>query len=264
MPFELLAQYLKLPVFGLVAARVGGLLMFQPLLGALSIPVHLRIILVLALAALLTPLVNLPAGAPASAVEIAGALGSEVLLGALLGLVSALSFVGLQIGGLLVAQESGIAFGQIVDPTSDEQETVVGIFYLQFAAVIYLIVGGHRALVATCLDTFETIPLLAYHDSATSATELLCQALALSGEVALRVAAPTLLVLFLVNLALGFVSRTMPQLNIIAVGFPLKGLLALALMAVSLPTAADAFLGALQQVCDWIHEYTVGWALPTQ
>jgi len=74
--------------------------------------------------------------------------------------------------------------------------------------------------------------------------------------VALRVAAPTLLVLFLANVALAFVSRTMPQLNILAVGFPLKGLLALLLMAVSLPTATDAFLSGLQQVYVWISDLT--------
>jgi flagellar biosynthetic protein FliR len=256
MPFDLLAQYLKLPVFALVAARVAGLLMFQPLLGALSVPMHLRLMLVLALAALLTPVVALPPDAPATPVELLGALGVELLLGILIGLASALLFIGLQLGGLLVAQETGIAFAQIVDPTFEEQETIVGVFYLQFAAVVYLIVGGHRALVSACLDTFESVPLLAYFPGTAAGGDLLCGALLLSAEVALRVAAPTLLVLFLANVALAFVSRTMPQLNILAVGFPLKGLLALLLMAVSLPTATDAFLSGLQQVYVWISDLT--------
>ncbi len=256
MPFELLAQYLKLPVFALVAARVGGLLMFQPLLGALSIPMHLRLMLVLALAALVTPVVALPADAPATLLELVGALGVELLLGVLIGLASALLFVGVQLGGLLIAQETGIAFAQIIDPTYEEQETIVGVFYLQFAAVVYLIVGGHLALVSACLDTFDSIPLLAYVPGTALGSDLLCRALLLSAEVALRVAAPTLLVLFLVNVALAFVSRTMPQLNILAIGFPLKGLLALLLMAVSLPTVTDAFLSGLQQVYVWVSELT--------
>jgi flagellar biosynthetic protein FliR len=254
MPVEALAQYLKLPVFALVASRLGGLLMFQPVLGALSIPMHLRVMLVLALAALITPLVSLPAAAPDRPLDIALVMGGELLLGLLLGLLTALAFVGLQMGGLLIAQESGLAFGHIVDPTSEEEETTLGVFYLQLAVVLYLLVGGHRALVSACLDTFETIPLLACRPAAIVDLGLLGQALALSGHVALRVAGPTLLVLLLVNLALGFVSRTMPQLNILAVGFSVKGLLAFALMAASLPSVASALISTLERVYLWVNE----------
>ncbi|HPM23177.1 MAG TPA: flagellar biosynthetic protein FliR [Phycisphaerae bacterium] len=254
MPFELLAQYLKLPVFGLVAARLGGLIMFQPLLGTLSVPVRLRLMFVLGLAALMTPLVHLPGDAPDTPLTVALALGSEVLLGALIGLVTVGCFLGLQYGGLLVAQESGLAFGQIADPTSEDEETVPGVFYLQLGAVVYLIIGGHRALLCTCLDTFETIPLLADRPYAVFGTELLCQALTLSGEVAFRVAGPALLALFLVNLALGFISRTMPQLNILAVGFSLKALIAFVVMAIALPTATDAFVSVFERGYRWFNE----------
>jgi flagellar biosynthetic protein FliR len=253
VPVEALAQYLKLPVFALVASRLGGLLMFQPVFSALSVPIHLRVMLVLALGALMTPLVSLPAAAPDRPLEILFALGAELLLGLLLGVLTALCFVGLQMGGLLIAQESGLAFGQIVDPSSDEQETVVGVFYLQFALVIFLVIGGHRALLSACLDTFETIPLLTCRPTHVVDGDVLCRALTLSGQVAFRVAGPTLLALLLVNVALGFVSRTMPQLNILAVGFSLKGILVFALMAASLPSAGAAFIDMLEAVFSWVN-----------
>jgi flagellar biosynthetic protein FliR len=254
MPFEALAQYLKLPVFALVASRLGGLFLFQPVLGALSIPMQLRVLLVLALAALMTPLVSLPAAIPDRPLEMILALGAELLLGMLLGLLTALCFIGLQLGGLLIAQESGLAFGQIVDPSSEEEETVLGMFYLQLAVVIYLVIGGHRALMSVCLDTFQTIPLLTHRPTAAAGLETLCEALTLSGQVAFRVAGPTLLALLLVNVALGFVSRTMPQLNILAVGFSLKGLIVFALMAASLPSAVAAFISTLETVFGWMNQ----------
>jgi flagellar biosynthesis protein FliR len=254
MSWEWLAQYLKLPVFALVAARLGGLLMLQPVLGALSIPMRFRVMLVLALAALLTPLVRLPVAAPDTPLQVVFAMGSELLLGAILGLVLVLCFVGLQLGGLLIAQESGLAFGQIVDPSSEDEETILGVFYLQFAAVVYLVVGGHRALVSACLDTFDTLPLMSTRPITLLDRDMLCQALTLSGHVAFRVAGPTLLALFLVNVALGFVSRTMPQLNVLAVGFSLKAMIAFMLMAVSLPSAANAFIDALQRGFLWINQ----------
>ncbi len=258
MPLELLAQYLKLPVFALVASRLGGLLLFQPVLGSMAIPTHLRVLLVLGLAALLTPLVSLPAAAPATPLGIVFAMGSEVLLGALIGMLTLACFVGLQMGALLIAQETGLAFGQIVDPNSEDEETIIGVFYVQVAIVVYLIIGGHRALVTACLDTFDTIPLLGGTGAAPWGSELLCKALTLGGHVALRVAVPTMLALFLANLALGFVSRTMPQLNVLAVGFSIKALVAFVLMAVSLPSAADAFIGSIERVFSWVHQLASG------
>jgi len=256
MPFELLAQYLKLPVFALVAARLGGLIMFQPVLGAMAIPFNVRALLVLGLAALVTPLVHTPATMPDTPLALALALAAEVLLGALLSLVLVTCFLGLQLGGLLLAQESGLAFGQIVDPTTEEDESVLGVFQLQLGAVVYLVVGGHRALVSACLDTFQSIPLLADHGLAFLGVEMLVKTLTVGGQVAFCVAAPALLALFLVNVALGFVSRTMPQLNVLAVGFSLKGLLAFLIMAVSLPTGINAFVDTVEDVYQWFSELT--------
>jgi flagellar biosynthetic protein FliR len=256
MPFELLAQYLKLPVFALVAARLAGLIMFQPVLGAMAIPFNVRALLVLGLAALVTPLVHTPANLPDTPLALALALAAEVLLGALLSLVLVTCFLGLQLGGLLLAQESGLAFGQIVDPTTEEDESVLGVFQLQLGAVVYLVVGGHRALVSACLDTFQSIPLLADHGLAFLGVEMLVKTLTVGGQVAFCVAAPALLALFLVNVALGFVSRTMPQLNVLAVGFSLKGLLAFLIMAVSLPTGINAFVDTVEDVYQWFSELT--------
>ncbi len=252
MPFELLAQYMKLPVFALVAARLGGLLMFQPVLGAMAVPARLRVMLVLGLAALITPCVSLPANLPPTPLGVALAMGLEVLLGALIGLVTIVCFLGLQWGGMLVAQESGLAFGQVADPTTNQRETLLGVFYLQVAVLVFLIVGGHRALIAACLDTFETIPLLGHNPAAALGADLIVRALSLSTQLALRVAAPAMIALFLVNLAMGFVSRTMPQFNILAVGFSIKGMIAFLLMAVSLPSAMDVLISALEQVTLWL------------
>ncbi len=254
MPYELLATYLKLPVFALVASRLGGLLMFQPVLGALAIPTRLRAMLILGLAAMITPFVALPANAPDTPLELLLAMTTEVLLGGIIGLAGVIAFLGLQWGGLLVAMESGLAFGRVVNPTTEEDETVVGIFYLQMAVVLFLVVGGHRALVAACLDTFEAIPLLSDRCGSAFGADLLLQALVLSGHVAFRVAAPALIALFLVNLAMGFISRTMPQLNILAVGFSLKSMIAFLVMAVSLPSATGAFVDATQMIYGWLNE----------
>ncbi|MFH1745730.1 MAG: flagellar biosynthetic protein FliR [Planctomycetota bacterium] len=258
MPYELLAQYLRLPVFLMVAARLAGMFLFQPILGALAIPTRLRLLLVLGLAALTVPFVEPAETTPDTPLGLLLALASETLLGLLIGMVVTVCFVGVQMGGTLVAQNSGLAFGQIADPTTGQNLTVLSAFYLQLSVVVYLVVGGHRILLQACLDTFDTLPLLGEVNLSDLGYRILVEALAVGGVVAIRVAAPAVLTLFLVNLALGFISRTVPQLNIATVGFSLKSLVGFMVMMIALPSAMAAFTDALDMSFDWLRQLVGG------
>lgn len=250
MPYELLNAYLNLPLLLLVVSRLAGMVMFQPLLGSLSIPPQVRVLLVLGLAAMVMPLVALPESAPATPLELALALGVELMLGALLGLAVRACFLALELGGQIIAQESGLAFAEIVDPTSGGQQDVLSMVYVQLGAVVFMIVGGHRAVLAACLDSFAAIPLLSGPDLIERGVWLVLDALRVGGEVALRVAAPVLLTLFLVNVVLGFIGRVLPQLNVTVLGFSLKGLVVFVVAAVALPASMEAFVGGLEMVME--------------
>ena len=252
MPAELFALYMKVPIFAMVFARLSGLIMFQPILAALSIPIRVRAILIIGLSALITPFVHQAGVLPNTVFGLALAMASEMLLGMLVGLVVAICFVGVQMGGMLIAQESGLAFGQIADPSTGEQVAVLSAVYVQLTGVVYLIVGGHRALLAVCLDTFESIPLLGETGLARAGADMLVDALTVGSAVAIRVAAPAVLTLFLVNMALGFISRTVPQLNIVTIGFSLKALIGFLIMAISLPSAMTAFTDAVEMSLGWL------------
>ena len=253
MPFELTATYLKLPVFLLVVSRLGGLIMFQPIISGYAIPANIKVLLVLGLAALVTPFAHFHGAAPFEPAAIVFAMGSELLLGVLMGLTVRMCFLGLQLGGQVIAQESGLAFGRVADPTTGVQHSLISNLYLQLGAVVFLIVGGHRVVIAVALDTFKTIPLLSDPGTFTRGVGVLLDALMLGAEIAVRIAAPVVLTLFLVNAAMGFVSRTVPQLNILTIGFSIKGLVAFVLIAVSLPAAMEVFTDALELTVGWIH-----------
>ncbi|HMQ14997.1 MAG TPA: flagellar biosynthetic protein FliR, partial [Phycisphaerae bacterium] len=115
---------------------------------------------------------------------------------------------------------------------------------------VFMIVGGHRAVLAACLDSFAAIPLLSGPDLIERGVWLVLDALRVGGEVALRVAAPVLLTLFLVNVVLGFIGRVLPQLNVTVLGFSLKGLVVFVVAAVALPASMEAFVGGLEMVME--------------
>jgi flagellar biosynthetic protein FliR len=252
MPLELLTQFLKLPVFMLVVARLAGMIMWQPVLTALAIPPLVRVILLLGLGALVLPFVPVTGAVPDTLFGLVIAMGEEVLLGGMIGLVVAIVFAGVQMGAELVAQESGLSFGQMVDPSTNQILSVLSSFYTQLAGVVYLIVGGHRVLLAACLDTFRTVPLAGYPGVASIGTGMLVEVLAAGTTLAIRVAAPALLTLFLVNMALGFISRTVPQIDIATMGFSLKALIGFVVMAIAIPSALGAFTDTLELSLGWL------------
>lgn len=256
MPSELLQLYMRLPVFALVAGRLAGLVFFQPLLASLAVPHRWRALLVLALSALVTCALPPPTQLPGSIPELILALASEVLLGAAIGLAVALVLVGAQIGGMLVAQESGLNFGQIVDPASGEDLTPLSMFYMQLAILVFLLADGQRALVRGFLNTFATIPLPGDIGRSPAGLDLALDALRVSFELSIQIAAPTLVALTLANLTLGFAARTVPQLNVLSVGFALKTVIGLAVMALALGPASDAITRAMGEVLEMVRQWT--------
>lgn len=254
MPLDLVAAYLKLPVFALVASRIAGVIMFMPMIGGLAVPAVIRALIVIGLAAIASPLVYLESPPDSLAGLVLGA-GGELLLGVLIGLIVRTLFVGLELAGQLVAQESGLAFGQIADPNSGDDQSVLSAMYVQLAGVVFLVVGGHRIVLAAVLDTFSRIPLLDQPPWELAGMEPLVEMFTVAGGLAIRIGAPALITLFLVNVSLGFIARTVPQLNVTMVGFSIKGLVAFVVMALSLPAAMSVFIDAIDEAGDIVSAF---------
>ncbi len=184
---------------------------------------------------------------------VTGLLG-ELTLGLLIGLAVSAVLLGVQIGIQLVSQQAGIALGEVFNPSLDTNLPVVAELYYYLAIMIFLAVGGHRAVVATLLDSFMVVPPLGFRvdeDVVTLAVDLFTVAFSL----AVRVGGPIILALLLGLATLGFVSRAMPQLNLLTVGFPVKIFVALLLMAWSLTTLEPLLLDAFTDVIDGVRSH---------
>ena len=97
--------------------------------------------------------------APTSLVDCALAIGIELLIGLALGLGATLLIAGMQLAGQLMAQASGLSLAEVFDPGLDANVPVLSQFLSMFTLVIYLLIGGHRWLMAGLLNTFTTLPL---------------------------------------------------------------------------------------------------------
>ena len=247
MPYALATFYSFLPAGLLVLFRMGGLVMTAPLFSSNAIPMRVRVYLAVSLAVVLAPVVwpTLPAD-----VTLRGALvgtAGELLMGMMLGLTVSLVFVGVELGGLMIGRQAGIALAQIFNPAMEAQTTVLGQLYFMTALVIFLALNGHHVLIRCLMDSFAAVPVLSFV-AGEDAARLLVDALHQSMVLGVRLAGPALIALFAASVALNFVSRTVPQLNILVVGFPIRAMLALLIAALSLYGVEDLFCHGMDEV----------------
>jgi len=222
-------------VFLLVLARVGGLVGASPIFGHLLVPVRVRVGFTLVLAAALGGALG-PATAapPPTIVGLIGALAVEAALGVAIGLVAQFVFAGVLMGGQLSGIQMGFGIANLIDPQSHAQVTIVAQWQQLMAFLIFLVLDIHHLLIGALLASFHTTPPGSVVLSAVG----LRGTISLAGELfalGVRIAAPVLVALLLTNAALGILARTIPQLNVFVVGFPVNVGVGLLMLGASLP-----------------------------
>lgn len=253
MPIFGVDIFAALPVFVLILFRLSGLVMTAPLLASDIVPLRVRVGMTMTMALILFPAVHrqAPAEITLSTALVGGV--TELAIGATIGLALTILMSGAELAGLMVGQQAGIGLGQVFDPALGGEVSIIGQIYTIVLVFVFLLVGGHRAMIAALLDTFEAIPLLSARFDEPLVL-LLAEMLASAFSLAIRLAGPVLVSLFLTTMAMGFLSRTMPQLNIMSVGFQVQILVALGVAGVSLVAMEGLLTDAIWDALDRIRE----------
>lgn len=241
-------------VFVLILTRISGLVMSAPVLGLKSAPMQVRIILAVSLALIVAPYhwdatANMPANMPGLVLLLV----QELMLGLSLGLSIHVLFTGLQVTGQVMGQLSGMSLAEVYDPTQEASVPVLSDLMDRVTLALFVIIGGHRQLMQVLLDTFKWMPPgeTAFGPSLVDAlTEVTVQSLTLG----VRASAPAIVALLMANLILGLIGRTLPQLNVMALGFGVNILLVLLVMAGSLGAIAWLFQDAAWETIDTMRD----------
>jgi flagellar biosynthetic protein FliR len=222
--------------------RIGACLMVAPIFGAQFVPARARLLLAVAVTALVLPL--LPP-TPVRPLSIEGLVITihQVLIGAATGFVLMVAFDALAMGGQLLANGMGLGFAFNVDPLRGTGTAVLGQFYMVLVTLTFLALDGHVALVATLVEGFQRLPVGAAPEARTWWTVAEWGTQLFAG--ALRVALPGMTALLVANLAFGVVSRAAPTLNLFAVGFPAMILFGLVIVLFGLPAVQAGFVESI-------------------
>ncbi len=298
--------------FVLVLTRLSGLMIIGPFFGQTTVPVNVRVFLVMALALIITPVLpsqlqrgfdrldenadgqialdELPPGLesrrdaivqarhlqadagiragdyatitarpPANLVDFTGSILGELTLGFLLGLGVLTILSGLQLAGQIVDQQAGFSLGEIINPDFDSTASVSGQSMFMLGMTMLLVfepLGGHLTMLRTVIQTFETLPIGEAFVS-RSAIELVGDLVQQSLLLGLRVAAPLVITMSLVDLTLGFLGHSVPQVNLQAMGYAVRAALCLFFLTVMLSGVTEALLGTVPAALESLNEVLV-------
>jgi flagellar biosynthetic protein FliR len=220
--------------------RIGACLMVAPIFGARFVTARVRVLLAVAITALVLPLLPPVAVRPLSIEGVVITI-HQALIGAATGFVLQVAFDALAMGGQLLANGMGLGFAFNVDPLRGTGTAVLGQFYMVLVTLTFLALDGHVALVATLVSGFQRMPVA----DASPGAETWWSVATWGSQLfagALRVALPGMTALLVANLALGVVSRAAPTLNLFAVGFPAMIVFGLVIVLFGLPAVQSGFV----------------------
>lgn len=233
-----------LPSYVLVFFRVAGMMVFAPLIGSVRIPKRVRLLLSIVLAIGLAPGIAPPMVIPNHAWELAVGIGGEMAFGLAIGTILSFTFIAAQWAGEIVGQQMGINLGSTFDPTYGGGGSVIGDMYFMLTLVIFISINGHHALLIGVRRSFDALPLLSVGLD-HSLFDLLIRLLHACTMLAFQLAAPVLMTMLIVDLALGFIGKTVPQLNVMTAGMSVRGLVAILVMILGLSLTSTVIRNAL-------------------
>ncbi|MFF2089024.1 flagellar biosynthetic protein FliR [Paenibacillus sp. NPDC058174] len=168
----------------------------------------------------------------------------EVLVGLLIGYIVYLFFTVVQTAGALMDLQIGFAMANVVDPMTGTSAPLLGNFKYMLLIMIFLIMNGHHYLLTALMDSYQWIPLdneLFGRLYEGSITEFLTKAVGHTFMLALQIAAPLTVSMFLTDAGLGFLAKTAPQYNVFVIGIPLKIIIGLFVLILLMPGMAVLF-----------------------
>ncbi len=208
--------------FFLTIMRVSIIVFVLPFFGAGPIPNPVKGAFCLVLSLAIYPKLSFPGSMlPLNALGLILMLAGEMVLGLVLDIIIRFLFAAVMTGGHLVGFSMGFAMMNVLDPMTGTSESVTAQLLYQCTILMFLSMNGHLFLLTGLAESFHLVPPGGLFITPSLADSMLV----FSGQLfvlAVKIAAPVMASLFLVDLALALVSRAAPQMNVIQIGFPLK------------------------------------------
>lgn len=242
--------------FTLVVFRMAGLLVFTPLLANKTMPRQFRAMLALIFGAAIYPVLPVVAQIEPN-IDLAGLVPlilSELLIGVVIGFLAGLPVLAMDMSGFLMGHQMGLSLGRVYNPDVGTDTDVFGQVLMYMGLATFVALGGLEAAYLALATTFRNVPVGSFALDRVP-LDAIVGTITSGVELAVRVAAPVLAIVFMLMISLGFVMKTMPQINVMTVGFTVKIIFGVAMLAASLAAmqraSSEEIERVMRVVMDW-------------
>ncbi|WP_404306256.1 flagellar biosynthetic protein FliR [Neorhodopirellula lusitana] len=228
----------------LVLTRLGMVVMAMPAVGA-GVPKRVRGLLAITMTLLLLPTLSQRPGMETlpeigNLLDLALAIVREGLIGLLIGATVQIVITGIQLAGEAITSTGGMQLGDSIDPTTQGSMPAIAKLVGMLVTSVMLLSGGHRVILSLLVESFDAMPpgQIIFHESIMESV-IDCMTGSMASGV--RVSAPVVAALLLSNLVTGLISRTMPQINVLAIGLSVNSLALLVVTSLTIGSVAWIF-----------------------
>lgn len=226
----------------LLLVRPGMVIGTAPVFGGTFAPPLVRVGIVVLITLVLAPTVPLPDTLSGPGIALVAA--REMLIGMALSFSIRIIVAGAELAGHLAGFQVGFAYASLIDPQSGARNSVLSALYANMAMVIFLAIDGHHQMLHALSVSYVALPPGGWSLQGNLAA-LVAHTLGMVFLIGLRMAAPVVLVLIVVEITLGLISRAAPQLNLLVMGAPIRLLVGLFILGATLTIVPDVVLGAV-------------------
>ena len=251
---ELQELFTFLVLLLIASLRVGAFLISAPFFGGRMVPLQIRIVFSFCLGFWILGTLQFPQQSVLVGPKLILIVMQEIFIGLTVGLVLNICFAAVSLAGEKIAATSGLAFASQVDPTGGGQSPVISQIFMLFLIVVFFSVNGHLIVLGLIYKSFALYPLgqlVNYGDliaAGLSASDILFRSAAI-------IVLPIVIVLLFVNIAIGFITKSAPQLNLFSFGFPMTLIGAFLILFYSVDAISFAFKDLIQLIIDLLMSF---------
>jgi flagellar biosynthesis protein FliR len=228
MDFSVIAR------FALLLVRPGMIVSIAPGIGGAFLPAQVKVGLTVLIALGLLPSVLVPAGAGGGGTMMV-LIAREAAIGLSLAFVVKLLIAGAEFAGHLAGYQIGFSYGATIDPQSGVRSTMIATLYGSLATLAFLAINGHHMVLRALTASYAGVPMGTGQINESLVTSV-SEMLGLVFIIGVRLAAPIIVVLLIVELGIGLISRSSPSLTFMVIGYPIRIVIGVFLIGVLIPT----------------------------
>lgn len=230
-------------VFLLVLVRMTGLFVITPIFGRRNVPTYLKVGFAFFSAIIVLATNKFSKVSYSGFADYALLITAEFVIGIAIGFISYMLFSAIYVAGQLIDMQIGFGMVNVLSPMHDIQVPITANFYYIVAILVFLIIKGHQMVIKALYESYRFVPI----GGAVFGERVLDDIIGLFGNIFIigfRIAAPVTAAILVANVALGVISKAIPQMNIFILGMPVKIILGIVVMLITIPV----FITLLQEL----------------